>query len=288
MKFFITDVFGNNKYSGNQLATFFDFGVLSTLDMQKIAREINFSETTFITSSEKINNGYNVRIFTPVSEVDFAGHPTLGTAFIICKYIDKNKSTIINLNLKAGQIQVSIESDILWMKQNQPKFGNSFDYLFLSEVLGLTVNDIDNRFPIEEVSTGLPFTIVPLKTLESIKKAKINLVQYNSFIEKAFAKGILIYSTESYESNHALSSRVFVNYLGIPEDPATGSATGCLAAYLLKNNVLNSNKIDLLVGQGYEINRPSELKIKAELTNGLYNTLVGGKVIEIAEGDWKV
>ncbi len=288
MKYFITDVFGNDKYSGNQLATFFDFGILSTDEMQKIAREINFSETTFITSSKINNNGFDVRIFTPVSEIDFAGHPTLGTAYIINKYIAEKTSELVNLNLRAGQIPVTIENEIVWMKQNQPRFGNNLDKALLSEVLGLSENDIDIRYPIQEVSTGLPFTIVPLRTIDSLKRAQINLTKYNNFIEQAWAKGILIFSTETHEANHDLSSRVFVNYLGIPEDPATGSATGCLAGYLLKNNVYKNNKIELCIGQGYEINRPSELKIKAELRDNNYEINVGGKVIEVAEGDWKI
>ena len=288
MRFFITDVFGNDKYSGNQLATFFDFGVLSSEEMQSITREINFSETTFITSSEKINDGFNVRIFTPGSEIDFAGHPTLGTAHIISKYLSKDLPGMIKLNYRAGQIPVTIANDIIWMRQNQPKFGSDLDQLMLAQTLGISVDDFDNRFPIMEVSTGLPFTIVPLKTLSALKNAKVNLTKYNDFIQQTWAKGILVYSCEAYEKYHNISSRVFVDYLGIPEDPATGSATGCLAAYLLKYNVFNSKQIELTIGQGYELNRPSELRIKAELKDSNYDINIGGKVIEIAEGDWKI
>ena len=108
MRFFITDVFGNEKYSGNQLATFFDFGVLSSEEMQSITREINFSETTFITSPEKINDGFNVRIFTPGSEIYFAGHPTLGTAHIISKYLSKDLTDLIKLNYRSGQIPIDL------------------------------------------------------------------------------------------------------------------------------------------------------------------------------------
>ena len=287
MKFFITDVFANDKYSGNQLATFFDFGLLSTDEMQNIAREINFSETTFITSKEKINDGFNVRIFTPASEIDFAGHPTLGTAYIISKYLSKDSLDMIKLNYRVGQIPVIMVNDILLMRQHQPKFGHKIDNSLLAQTLGLTTDDFDNRFPIMEVTTGLPFTIVPLKTMSALKKAKVNLMKYNEFIEHAWAKGILIYTCETYEKYHDITSRVFVDYLGIPEDPATGSGTGCLAAYLLKYNIFNSDKIELTVGQGYEINRPSELKIKAELRDRNFDINVGGKVIEIAEGDWK-
>jgi trans-2,3-dihydro-3-hydroxyanthranilate isomerase len=288
MRFFITDVFGNDKYSGNQLATFFDFGQLSSEAMQKIALEMHFSETTFITSPEKVNDGYNVRIFTPVSEINFAGHPTLGTAYIINNYLSKDQSCSIKLNYPVGQIKVTLENETLWMHQNQPEFGKSTDAILMAETLGVKISDIDDRFPVMEVSTGLPFTIVPLKTMAALKKARVHLPKFFEFIEQTWAKDILIFSRETYEWHHDLSSRVFVEYLGIPEDPATGSATGCLAAYLLKYNVFKSDEIELTVGQGYEINRPSELKIKASLKNEVYNINVGGKVIEVAEGEWKI
>ena len=288
MKFFITDVFGNGPYSGNQLATFFDFGTLPGSEMQKIAREVNFSETTFITSSEKISGGFNVRIFTPVNEIGFAGHPTLGTAYIINNHILKNPEKKILLNYHVGQIPVTVENDILWMKQNQPEFGRETDKLLMAQVLGLESSDIDDRFPVMEISTGLPFTIVPLRTLKALKKAKVNHSALEEFIRQAWAKEIIIFSREAYEPTHSLSTRVFVEYLGIPEDPATGSATGCLAAYLLKYHVTGKDEIDISAGQGYEVGRPSELKIKAGLKDGVYDINIGGKVTEIAEGEWKI
>jgi trans-2,3-dihydro-3-hydroxyanthranilate isomerase len=287
MRFFILDVFGTERYSGNQLAVFFDFGQLSTNEMQKIAKEINFSETTFIINEEIQNNGYPVKIFTPESEIEFAGHPTLGTAYIIKKYLDKQNSNLINLNFLVGQISVAIENEEYWMTQKQPTFGKELQSDLLAKVLGLEMDEIDNTFPILEVTTGLPFTIVPLKSKEALSKARIDLNEYEAFIQQTWAKGILIFCNEGYEEYQKISTRVFVNYLGIPEDPATGSATGCLAGYLLKTNYYNSRLIDLTVGQGYEIGRPSSLRIKANLSEKGYDIRIGGKVIEIAEGNWK-
>jgi trans-2,3-dihydro-3-hydroxyanthranilate isomerase len=288
MKFYFLDVFGTDKYSGNQLATFFDFGTLSTEEMQKIAKEINFSETTFITNESLVANGYPVRIFTPGSEIPFAGHPTLGTAYIIKKYIDKTEGKQIILNYSAGQIPVTIDSDELWMTHQQPEFGEGLSKSMLSKVLGLKETELDEKFPVLEVSTGLPFTIVPVKTLKSLKKACVNLTEYEEFINKTRAKGILIFCKEGREADHDLSSRVFVNYLGIPEDPATGSGTGCLAAYLLKTGYYDSKTIELTVGQGYEIGRPSRLRIKAGINGIMYEIKIGGKVIEISEGEWRI
>ena len=288
MTFYLTDVFGNTRYSGNQLAVFFDFGRLTQKEMQQIAREINFSETTFVISREKVDGGYPVRIFTPEKEIDFAGHPTLGSAFIINKYLENGKPGKVNLNLKAGQIPVTCSKGIWWMKHNQPQFGKNHTIEQLAAVLGLQANDIDERFPIQEVTTGLPFTIVPLKTIEGLKRSRVNPDIYNLFIQQTWAKGILVFCPEAYEPLHDLSSRVFVDYLGVPEDPATGSATGCLAAYLVKYGMFGKGRLEMTIGQGYEIGRPSELKIRAGMNNNEFEIFVGGKVIEVAEGRWKI
>jgi len=288
MHFYILDVFGNSKYTGNQLAVFTDTDDLPSVDMQRIAREINFSETTFITSRQQLQGGYPVRIFTPGREVDFAGHPTLGTAYIIRKFIDPSHSDITKLNLAVGQIPVTFEGDLIWMRQNPPIFGDILPARLIADLLNLHVGDLDERFPVMEVSTGLPFTIVPLKNQEALKRAGINHDLFPDFIKKAWAKGIMVFCPEGYNSKQDLSSRVFVDYYGIPEDPATGSATGCLAAYLINTGMFGKSRLQMTIGQGYEIGRPSELMIRAELNDQEYEIIVGGKVFVIAEGEWGI
>ena len=286
MKFFILDVFGQRKYSGNQLATFLDYGRLSSIEMQQIAREINFSETTFITGKTQGKNGFPVRIFTPESEIEFAGHPTLGTAYIIQKYMEQAGIDRVILDLPVGQIPVNIEDDFYWMDQNQPKFGKEIPVKEISKLLGIQESEFIQDHPVLETTTGLPFTIVPLKNLDAVKRAQVNLQEYSQFIKKTWAKGILVFSPEAYEAEQQISARVFVNYLGIPEDPATGSAAGCLAAYLLKTGLLGNKNLELNIGQGYEIGRPSLIKIKAKKSDSQYDIKVGGKVQEIASGNW--
>jgi trans-2,3-dihydro-3-hydroxyanthranilate isomerase len=285
MIFYLLDVFGNTRYSGNQLAVFMDFGELSGEQMQKIAREINFSETTFITSKEMSGEGYPVRIFTPGSEVDFAGHPTLGTAYIIRKYLENDQVTTVSLNLKAGQIPVNIKGDVFWMKQKQPVFGETIGIPEIASVVGVHANDINEDFPVQEVSTGLPFIIVPLKTKEALQRAAIT-DKYWSFIEHRHAKAILVFCPQGNEPAQDLSSRVFVNYYGIPEDPATGSGTGCLAAWLVKYQLFGTGNLEIKIGQGYEMGRPSELLVKAGRRDDDYDIFVGGKVFELASGNW--
>lgn len=287
MKFFIVDVFGKSKYTGNQLAVFTVDRPMETGEMQNMAREINFSETTFIMSEKEINGGYDVRIFTPKAEIKFAGHPTLGTAYIIKKQIIKKNVESVVLNLKVGQIPVAVENDELWMTQVQPEFGKCFDPDLMAKVLSIDKEQIDTAFPIQEVSTGLPFTIVPVKTFDAVNNAKVNAKYYNEFCGIADAKGILVFSPEAHEKGHDFSSRVFVDYLGIPEDPATGSGQGCFAGYLIKNNYFKKNSIDIKTGQGYAMGRPSVLSLKAKETGGAIEIKVGGKVFPVAEGEWE-
>ncbi|MDE5072172.1 MAG: PhzF family phenazine biosynthesis protein [Trichodesmium sp. St16_bin4-tuft] len=286
MDFYIVDVFAETKYSGNQLAVFTGVEVANLSDekMLQIAREMNYSETTFLLSSEQQNGGYDVRIFTPTKELPFAGHPTLGTAYIIQREIIKSLVEQVVLNLGVGQIPVSWKGEVLWMSQNVPTFAQKHQVKTVAEVLNLEVVDIDTRFPIQEVSTGIPFIIVPLKTLVALKKAKVNLDKYYQFIQTTKVTEILIFCPETYKDIDDLSVRMFAPYLGITEDPATGSANGCLAGYLAEYNYFNQRKIDIRVEQGYEINRPSLLLLQAEKKAGKIEVFVGGNVVMIAQG----
>ncbi len=289
LPFYIVDVFAQEKYTGNQLAVFRNAETLSGSEMQKIAREMNYSETTFILSEDNRNYKYDVRIFTPEEEVPFAGHPTLGTAYVILKEIVKKPVQRITLNLKIGQVNVDCDNeqaDVLWMKQMNPTFGDIFDISEISEVLSLDSSDIDNKYPIQEVSTGLPFIIVPLKTLNTLKKAKVDRDKYFELIKDTQAKAILIFCPETYAKENHLSVRVFADYYGVPEDPATGSGNGCLAGYLVRYRYFGVSKIDLRVEQGYEVGRPSRLFLRAEENRGKIEVSVGGRVVMIARGEF--
>ncbi|MCC3410534.1 MAG: PhzF family phenazine biosynthesis protein [Microcoleus sp. PH2017_29_MFU_D_A] len=293
MNFYIVDVFAESKYAGNQLAVFCGAGVaeLSEAEMLLIAKEINYSETTFIPSNQPENGGYDVRIFTPKKELPFAGHPTLGTAFVLQQQIIGQKVDRVILNLAVGQIPVTFNyrnesADILWMRQNPPTFGQVLPTETLASVLNLQPDEIETNFPIQEVSTGVPFIIVPLKTLAAVKKAQVNLDKYFELINTTEAKEILIFCPETYSDINDLNVRVFAHSLGIPEDPATGSANGCLAGYLVEYTYCGESKIDVRVEQGYEIGRPSLLLLKAQKNQEEIEVLVGGKVVMVAKGEF--
>lgn len=289
--FYIVDVFAEEKYAGNQLAVITEGRYIDPLLMQKIAREINFSETTFITSGAEVKDVFDVRIFTPREEVPFAGHPVLGTAYVIQKEILKAPERRLHLNLQSGHIAVltnyleNNEIDIIWMRQNPPTFGKTFSPEEILPLLGLHRDDLDLNFPIQEVSTGLPALITPLKSLDALRKAKVDLGIYNKFVESGNPRAIFIFTPETYLEEDDLAARMFAPAYGIAEDPATGSANGCLCGYLLKYNYYKKDRFCVSVEQGYEVDRPSKLFLKGEEEHGKIIIYVGGRVRPVARGE---
>jgi len=291
LRFYIVDVFAESRLSGNQLAVFRDCAKLLTEKMQQIAREMHYSETTFITSEEPRSGGYDVRIFTPGYELPFAGHPTLGTAYIVQSRIIGKEVDAVALNMKVGQIPVAFsynkgKPDVLWMKQKTPTFGKTFSRTRVAKILGLNVSAIDSGFPIRLVSTGIPFVIVPLTSLGAIRKIKIEQVGLAKLFKETNSTVILVFTTETYSSENDLNVRVFGLPTVIPEDPATGSGNGCLAAYLVKQRYFGKDNVDLRIEQGYEINRRSILLLRAKESPRGIEVNVGGRVQFVAEGEF--
>ncbi len=302
--FYIVDVFAEKKYAGNQLAVFRHGRDFSTEEMQAIAREMNFSETTFIDSDAMRDGGFDVRIFTPAAELPFAGHPTLGTAFVIKEFILQKNVERITLNLPVGKIPVTMvydgeRLDFLWMKQINPSFGRTLAVTEVAAILNLRENDLDASFPIQEVSTGIPFFMVPLKSLKAVQNITVNHEKYYNLVYRinpqlkkdehaaSAASGFMVFSTQVCAKGHDLHARMFDDYFGVPEDPATGSANGCLLAYLLKHHYFKKSELDLRVEQGYEIKRPSLIRIKGRVINEHeMEIFVGGKVQMVARGEW--
>lgn len=285
-KFYIVDVFGQNKFSGNQLAVFTHGEDFTDDEMQALTNEINFSESTFIFPEESKDNTFKVRIFMPGSEVAFAGHPTLGTAYVIQKYLLDKKYDTINLNLKAGVIPIKIdynenEIDILTMKQNQPDFGKTIQPEKVIKIIN--TDKIDTNFPIQNISTGMQHTIVPLKSLEAIKEISINQEELPKFLNYTGSTGLFLFTNETYDKKNDLNARMFFYPNRSMEDPVTGSANGCLIAYLLKYNYFKSCKIDIRVEQGFEIGRNGILYLKGEKKESSYCIFVGGRVFPVAE-----
>lgn len=302
IKFYIVDVFAPKKYSGNQLAVFFDLEQQLTADkMLQMTREINFAESTFITSIEA-DGSFGVRIFTTEYEVPFAGHPTLGTTFIIAKYLSKKPTNELVLRLKKGDIPVHISSpeelerSRFTMQQVQPEFGVTFDAKTISNALDIPLEHFDASMPIQDINTGLPYLIIFLKDLKSIGSLKLNADRVAKFLkqEKLFktnnprglTTNLFFVTRETVEEQHNYHSRMLVlEDEKIWEDAATGSANGCFLAYLLKHDNPSQS---VIVEQGFEMGRKSILYLDGEHSENEYILKVGGKVVPVSEGLWSI
>lgn len=277
--FYIVDVFAEEKYAGNQLAIVRGADRLPDETLQKIA-----SETTFILSEEEKDGGYDVRIFTPGGEIPFAGHPTLGTAFILRQEVLARHVERLSLNLKVGKIPVTF-GEMLWMEQLPPVFGDTPDPALTARALDLDEADLDDRYPVQEVSTGLPFIVTSLESLDALKRCRIDQERYSELVAGREARAILVFAPEPHDEDNDLSARMFAPALGVPEDPATGSANGCLARYFVEHRYLGTDSIDIRIEQGYEIGRPSLLYLRARRSDGEISVSVGVKVQMVARGE---
>jgi len=285
---FIVDVFAEEKYAGNQLAVVAGGEALSSVAMQRIAREMNFSETTFILSDQPRDGGYDVRIFTPAAEIPFAGHPTLGTAFVLRDDILRQRSDTVTLNLGVGQVPVSFSQDsdgreTVWMRAPQVELGPIHPSAQFVEVVGLSADDLDSRFPVQDASIGVSFTIIPVRTLEAMQRARFNRVAYDR--QAAVRHAQFLFSTQTYSANNQVHARMFAEPFGVAEDPATGSANACLGSYLLRHQYIAGDRLDIRVEQGYEIGRPSLLFVRAERSGTRAEVSVGGHVVPTFRGE---
>jgi trans-2,3-dihydro-3-hydroxyanthranilate isomerase len=281
------DVFTSRALEGNPLAVFPDGRSLSDDEMQAIAKEMNLSETTYILPRDAAIEeelGIRVRIFTVQEELPFAGHPTLGTAFALR---GKTGADEIRLELNVGTIPVRFEEKpgqpaFGEMTQNDPVFAEIHDVKKIAEVTGIPAGDIDSDFPVQTVSTGVPFTILPLRGLEQIRRLQINQVRASEYLNTTGGKFFFCVSRETIDPAARLHARMLF-YNG--EDPATGSAAGCAAAWMVQHGIAKPEE-RVLIEQGVEIKRPSKIFVRASRGNGrVVNVRVGGNVVEVLRGE---
>lgn len=284
MKFFIVDCFAEEKYQGNELLVVKADRPVSDEEQQKIAREINFSETTFILSDKKADGGYDVRIWTPnVGEVPFAGHPALGTAHVIRHIYEGGGNETVKLNLKVGQIPVDVTKDGMTMRQNPPEFGETIPKEEIAEVFGLDPDEIRDDFPIQWVSTGLEAVIIPLKTREALAKLIHNKEKFAEYIER-HPKNYCNHLFFVDMGGNVLHARCLME--DFVEDPATGSANGDLAGYMIRHDYFGSQDVKYTVFQGEDMGRLSVLHVHAALKDDVWTIEVGGNCFIVAQGEW--
>jgi trans-2,3-dihydro-3-hydroxyanthranilate isomerase len=281
------DVFSSNPLEGNSLAVFFYARGLSDAQMQAIAKEMNLSETTFILPRDaetERERGVRVRIFTVQEELPFAGHPTLGTAFALR---GESGAKEIVLDLNVGKVPVRFEETpgqtaFGEMTQIDPVFGMQHDREAVAQATGLRVEDFDPSLPIETVSTGLAYTVVPLKSLAVIQKLRVDLNHAAEYLEKTGGKFLYFVARETVDPAARVHARMLF-YNG--EDPATGSAAGCAAAWMVAHGVAEPDQ-RVLIEQGIEMQRPSRVFVRASRhDNRIVNVRVGSNAIEVMRGE---
>jgi trans-2,3-dihydro-3-hydroxyanthranilate isomerase len=286
------DVFAECPLEGNQLAIFTDARGLSTAEMQALARETNLSETTFILPREpevERERGVQVRIFTVEEELRFAGHPTLGTAsWLYWNHPTLRGSEQITLELAVGPIPVRFmpqqanEHGVFGtMKQNDPVFGQVHDRAALAAALGLSVDDLDPKLPVQTVSTGMAFCIVPLRSLEVASRLAIPQHSAQKYLNRSDAKFFHCITRADQSSGADWHARMqFYN----GEDPATGSASGCAIAWLVRHGLVASGQ-QVVIEQGIEMRRPSRIHVSAKIADEkVSEVFVGGRTIPVATG----
>ncbi len=284
----VVDVFAERKYAGNQLAVVEDAADLDDGAMLAITREMNYSETTFVESTAPTDGTWGVRIFTPGGEIPFAGHPTLGTAHVIREHLTDDPGDEVVLNLDVGRIPVRVEAvdgaETLWMTQRTPEFEEELTHRDLAAVLGLDPDRLDDGWPVQVVSTGLPTIVVPLVDRTALTSVDLDREVYDAVTDDPEAKCVLAFCPDPRDAANDLAVRMFAPGHGVPEDPATGSSNGCLAAYLARHRYLGDAPMSARVEQGYELDRPSLLHLRADDDGESVSVEVGGSVVPVANG----
>src|SRR5580765_3141739 len=295
-QFIQLDVFTQTPLSGNPLAIFPDAGELTDGEMQALAREMNLSETTFILprdAATEAREGKKVRIFTVETELPFAGHPTLGTALYLYAS-ESTKPAEVTLDLKAGKIPVRftansenaggdrVDGQVFGeMRQRDPEFGVPLSRDDVARVIVIAVEEISSEWPIQPVSTGLTFTIVPFRNRQTLSDLKFSYIQAAEFLKKTGANFFYFLCPERREGRLEARARMFF-YGG--EDPATGSAAGCAASWMVQHGVAKSEE-QVVIRQGIECRRRSEMHVRATREGGrVSNVRVGGYAVEILRG----
>lgn len=291
LNYFITDVFTDTRFGGNPLAVFPKADGLSPALMQKIANEFNLSETTFVQKAQNENSDCSVRIFTPALELPMAGHPTIGTAFILLinSIITPKAKGHLIFDEGVGPIKVNYQSlndknYKIIMEQPLPVFGKVYpEKEKIAEILSLKASAIPGHLPVQVVSCGVPIVIVPIRSLEEIKIAKVRIDLLEKYLADFDSQSLFLFTQETIQKYATVHSRFFAPTFGITEDPATGGASGPLGAYLVKYKLSDGKGI--VSEQGIEMGRSSTIYIDIETkSNQISGVKVGGTCISVGKG----
>lgn len=295
-KFYTLDVFTDQLFRGNQLAVIPSAEGLDDQTMQKIAAEFNFSETVFVFSPTNPKTHQRLRIFTPTEEIPFAGHPTIGTAFLLAEINSiplQGKETKIIFEEGVGEIEVKVKAE-----NNQPVYAelkttfkpefkeNTTKIADLAQILGLNPEEIQFKdYQPLAVSCGLPFLFIPVTNFDTLAKARVNLQSWQEILSQSWAPHLYLFCGVGGNKNK-WRVRMFAPGLGITEDPATGSGAAAFAAYLTTYEPNPNGNYEWIIEQGVEMGRPSQLYTYCDQENGNITEIrVGGACVLVSQGE---
>ena len=286
--FFVANVFAQAAYTGNHVSVVCDCAGMSAERMQTIAWEIG--PAAFLMSNEPKDGCYPLRVFTPAREIHYCGHPVLGAAYVIKTELVRQAVPSIQIRMSSGPMSIGLlyedqSLSALSMAQDKAAFGPVLDRQAILDCLrGIDPDDLHPEHSIQEVSTGLPYVVVPLRSLEAIRRVSIDDAAFARLTADSDAKIMLLFTLETESADNDIHMRVFTHYYGVPEDPGTGSAGGALGAYLMDRAFFGDDCFDKRVEQGYAINRPSLLQVQAERTVDGIDVTVSGSVVTVGRG----
>lgn len=297
LKFHTLDVFTDRRFGGNPLAVVLDADDLTDAQMQSIAREFNLSETVFLSKSERPAHTAKMRIFTPKSEVPFAGHPTIGTAALLAELRaplhNGEQDALVILEQAIGTVRVGVRArtgSAAFAEFDAPKLPAEAGILPPDDViaagLGLIPSEIgfENHKPLC-FAAGNTFAFVPIATLDAIRRARVNGAHWEKAFEQQGIVGVYLYTRQCEHTSHTFHARLFAPQVGIPEDPATGSAAVGLAGIVQHFDRYPDGTYKRIVEQGYEMGRPSQIVLTLVVTGGKLATLrIGGLALRVSEG----
>jgi trans-2,3-dihydro-3-hydroxyanthranilate isomerase len=287
MRVHIVDVFAERRYTGNPLAVVLGGDALPAEAMLQIAAEFNFSETTFLGSAAQANGAYRTRIFTPAGEIAFAGHPILGTGWVIRRSMAAGAA--VRLALGVGEVLVSFElaqgAETAWFDAPAITAGKQCPPEPIAAALGIGTRDLDPVLPVQQMSAGTAALIVPLRSLDALRRSRLDLAAFAPLAAAGFPPLVYLFCRETHRSENQLCARFFFDAHGVREDPATGNGAAFLGKYLLEQGYLGGSDLSLRIEQGHELRRPSLVMLRARRLGGEQSIRVGGAVVPVFEGE---
>jgi len=287
LTYHLLDVFADRLFGGNQLAVFTDADGLDASMMQQIARELNLSESVFILPPSSDEYDYRLRIFTPSIELPMAGHPTVGTGYLMAHLGMIEDGSNVRLEEGVGLIEIQLigegDSRQVVMTQPLPEFGDIWqDHSQMADLLNIDISDLLTEYPIQTVSCGVPFWYVPVASREALDRISVNLTLWQELLEDSPTPHLFTFTPNPMDKSHTVYSRMFAPAMGIPEDPATGGASGPLGAYLVKYGLASGNMVS---EQGFAMGRPSLITLIAEYEADIFTKIqIAGQSVYVGQG----